>query len=139
MAFSATRSALHGAGVAQGFQWLDGSVLEHVELIEGRAPNDIDVVTFYRLPPNLTQRHLAAPALFLAHKEVKTTYHVDGYLEHLGMDAERLTRRTAYWHSVWSHRRNQLWKGFVQVDLAPTEEVVATATPASLANSGVGP
>jgi len=25
-------------------------ILEHIELTEGRAPNDIDVVTFYRLP-----------------------------------------------------------------------------------------
>ena len=44
------RAALHAAGLVQGFQWLDGSFLEHIELTEGRAPNDIDVVTFYRLP-----------------------------------------------------------------------------------------
>ena len=44
------RAALHNAGVVEGFQWLDGSFLEHIEMTEGRPPNDIDVVTFYRLP-----------------------------------------------------------------------------------------
>lgn len=41
--------------------------------------------------------------------------------------AERLTRHSAYWYSVWSHRRNQLWKGFVQVDLAPGEDTFAAS------------
>ena len=131
------RAALHGAGVVQGFQWLDGSFLEHVEVTEGRAPNDVDVVTFYRLPPGLSQAQLAAKAgAFLTHASVKTTFRVDGYLVHLGMDTERLTRQSVYWYSVWSHRRNQLWKGFVQVDLAPVEDAVATATLASLTTAG---
>ena len=132
------RAALHAVGLVSGFQWLDGSFLEHVELIEGRAPNDVDVVTFYRLPPGRTQQDIvsAAPSLFLDHAGVKATYFVDGYHEHLAMEAERLTRRITYWYSVWSHRRNQLWKGFVQVDLAPTEDATAVATLASLSSTG---
>ncbi|MBT9561254.1 MAG: hypothetical protein IV100_34995 [Myxococcales bacterium] len=131
------RAALHESGVVQGFQWLDGSFLEHVEVLEGRAPNDLDVVTFYRLPAGVSQMQLATklPAL-VDHDSVKGTFRVDGYLVHLGMDAERLTRQSAYWYSVWSHRRNQLWKGFVQVDLAPTEDTAAAATLASLTNPG---
>ena len=131
------RAALHGSGVVQGFQWLDGSFLEHVEVTEGRAPNDVDVVTFYRLPFGLSQAQLAAKAgAFLDHASVKAAFRVDGYIVHLGMDAERLTRQSAYWYSVWSHRRNQLWKGFVQVDLAPAEDSVAAATLASLTAAG---
>lgn len=97
-------------------------------------PNDMDVVTFYRLPPDRSQRDLvsARPALFLDHAIVKRSYRVDGYLEHLGMEPERLTRRSAYWYSVWSHRRDQHWKRFVQVDLATSEDTFATATLASL-------
>jgi hypothetical protein len=134
------RSALHAAGVLQGFQWLDGSFLEHVELIEGRAPNDVDVVTFYRLPAGLSQAQLAAKAgALFEHDSVKMEFRVDGYLVHLGMDAERLTHQSAYWYSVWSHRRNQLWKGFVQLDLAPGEDIVATATLASLTTTGGRP
>jgi hypothetical protein len=133
------RSALHALGLVSGFQWLDGSFLEHVELIERRPPNDVDVVTFYRLPPGRSQRDLLAaqPDLF-DHAGVRATYFVDGYHEHLGMDPERLALRSAYWYSVWSHRRNQLWKGFVQVDLAPSEDATAAATLASL-NAGGRP
>jgi hypothetical protein len=131
------RAALHDVGLVVGFQWLDGSFLEHVERVEGRPPNDVDVVTFYRLPAGRTQHDLmsAQPMLF-DHDAVKTSYRVDGYLEHLGMDAERLARRSAYWYSVWSHRRNQLWKGFVQIDLAPGEDAAAVATLGSLDAGG---
>lgn len=53
------RAALHSEGLVQGFQWLDGSFMENVEVTEGRAPNDLDVVTFYRLPPGTSQQRLA--------------------------------------------------------------------------------
>lgn len=132
------RRALHEVGLVSGFQWLDGSFLEHVERVERRPPRDVDVVTFYRLPAGRTQQQVldAAPSLFQDHAGVKTEYRVDGYHEHLGMEAERLTKRTAYWYSVWSHRRTQLWKGFVQVDLAPRDDRVAVATLDSSSRGG---
>ena len=127
------RAALHTAGVVQGFQWLDGSFLENVELIEKRAPNDMDVVTFYRLPNGISQRQLAANLGSTADPDtVRAEFCVDGYLVHLGMDAERLASQSAYWYGVWSHRRDQLWKGFVQVDLAPAEDSAATTMLSSL-------
>ncbi len=124
-------------GMVAGFQWLDGSFLEQVERIEGRPPNDVDVVTFYQLPVGRSQQDLVAadPALF-DHDSVKSSYLVDGYFEHLGMAPERLTKQSAYWYSVWSHRRNQFWKGFVQVNLAPGEDAAATSTLASLKAGG---
>lgn len=131
------RGALQALGLVSGFQWLDGSFLEHVEQLEGRPPNDVDVVTFYRLPSSTSQAQLASAAgALLVHRSVKSTYRVDGYLVHLGMDPERLTRQSAYWYSVWSHRRNQLWKGFVQINLAPSEDATAAATLASLKTGG---
>lgn len=45
------RAALEGRGISSGFQWLDGSFLEHKEAIQAVAPNDVDVVTFFPLPP----------------------------------------------------------------------------------------
>lgn len=44
------RATLHGLGLHDGFQWLDGSFTEQVELLERRAPRDIDVVTFMNVP-----------------------------------------------------------------------------------------
>ncbi|HLL00311.1 MAG TPA: hypothetical protein VK539_06965 [Myxococcaceae bacterium] len=133
------RAALHSVGLVQGFQWLDGSFLEHVEVTERRAPNDIDVVTFFHLPTATSQAQLAAQESELFDNEsVLATYRVDAYLVHLGMPPERLTQQSAYWYSVWSHRRNQRWKGFVQVDLTPTEDLAAAATLANPPPSSTG-
>src|SRR5260370_40008152 len=40
------RAILHRFGATEGFQWLDGSFMEEVEVLERRAPKDIDVVSF---------------------------------------------------------------------------------------------
>lgn len=134
------RSALHSAGLTRGFQWLDGSFLEHVERLEGRTPNDVDVVTFFHLPAGRTQAELAAAAPHLLdHAHGKSTYRVDSYLVHLGTSPERLARQSAYWYSVWAHRRDRLWKGFVQVDLSPAEDAAARAALTGLAHPGAPP
>jgi hypothetical protein len=139
------RATLHIAGLTHGFQWLDGSFLEHVEVIESRAPNDIDVVTFYQLPAGKSQKDLAAqfpdlfPASATAQRALKSTYHVDAYIVDLGMRPERLTQRSAYWYSLWSHRRNQVWKGFVQIDLVPAEDAAAMTILANLVSQGAQP
>lgn len=122
------RSALHGAGISAGFQWLDGSFLERVESLRSCSPNDIDVVTFYILPVGQTQQTLAAshPQLF-DHDYLKNNYHVDAYFFELkGSTIVRLIAETIYWYSLWSHQRNSLlWKGYLQVDLSPTNDIVA--------------
>jgi hypothetical protein len=38
----------------------------------------------------------------------------------------------SYWHSMWSHRRNGLWKGFVQVDISKDEDDIAAALVAQI-------
>ena len=48
------RDALYAAGVTDGFQWINGSFVEHVEVRDRpdkeRRPYDIDVVTFFHAP-----------------------------------------------------------------------------------------
>ncbi len=134
------RARLHVAGLTLGFQWLDGSFLEDIELIEGRSPRDLDVVTFFRLPPGISQaeaRARAPDAFPLTSPEriaMKSVFHVDAYLVDLNGLAERLVRTSAYWYSMWSHRRDERWKGYLQVDLSPAEDGTAsghlTALPA---------
>jgi len=136
------RAALHAAGLISGFQCLDGSFLENVEILESRAPNDIDVVTFFDLPAGKSQADLQQqfPELFPAtravHLQLKESYSVDAYVEHLGKAPSRLVRQSSYWYSMWSHRRNQVWKGFVQIDLAPSDDAMATAQLENLASQG---
>jgi hypothetical protein len=60
-----------------------------------------------------------------AQQTLKATYRVDGYLVDLGMDPQRLVGRAAYWNSLWSHRRDTTWKGYLAVDLAPAQDTAA--------------
>ncbi len=109
------RAFLHSMGLADGFQWLDGSFLEQVELLESRPPQDMDVVTFLNVPADFapTQQQMTA----LSNQAVKQAYRVDSYIVELNLPADELVKRSAYWYSMWSHRRNQAWKGYLEVDL----------------------
>jgi len=139
------RAELHAVGLTQGLQWLNGSFLEDVESLETRPPNDIDVVTYYRLPAGrsqldlLRQRRDLFPIDRATHLQLKSDYKVDAYLVNLAAVPERLMERSTYWYSLMSHRRNQLWKGYVQIDLAPAEDTTAAAALVTIGNQGAQP
>lgn len=139
------RRALHAAGLVSGFQWLNGSFLQNVEELESRAPKDIDVVTFFDLPAKKSQKDMLQqfPDLFPTSLEVlqkiKSTYSVDAYVENLAKAPKQLVRQSSYWYSMWSHDRNQAWKGYVQIDLASTEDSLALAQLENLSRQGVLP
>ena len=119
--------------MTDGFQWLDGSFLENIEVIEARSPNDLDVVTFFRLPAGTSQAEIRtrAPDAFpqtRAERSVfKSVFFVDPYLVNLGAPPERLVRSSTYWYSVWSHRRDSNWKGYLQIDLNPAADAAAAS------------
>ena len=118
------RAALHGAGLTRGFQWIDGSFVEDVESSRGRAPWDIDVVTFFYIPEGHTRESLARdfPNIFTA-TAAKSAFRVDAYFVGLNQtSAERIVDRVVYWYGLWGHTRGRLWKGFVEVDLDPGED-----------------
>jgi hypothetical protein len=127
--FMKFRSALHSVNLTKGFQWIDGSFLENVEEIEKRDPHDIDLVTFYCLPDGITEIDLVdkAPHLFDPER-TKEDFHVDAYFVRLNTeDPELLVDQVAYWYSIWSHRRNGLWKGFLQIDLSSNGDQIAAS------------
>ena len=131
------RATLHSTGLLDGFQWLDGSFMEDVETLESRPPNDIDIVTFLYSsqfnPGNLDPLTLMNPAS-------KTQFKVDAYFVELDVTPpHELTLLSAYWYSVWSHRRNDVWKGYLQVDLAPNEDADAIAWLNQSRPAGAGP
>ena len=123
------RADLHAAGITSGFQWLAGSFLEQVEALEGRAPRDMDVVTFLDLPQGLDQRALVQRhGTLFDQKHVKATYAMDAYFAVLGQPTDQWqVKNIAYWYSLWSHRRDGLWKGFIQVDLDLSQDGDARA------------
>lgn len=134
------RFALRELGLCTGFQWLDGSFLEDVETIQSRPPNDVDVVTFYHLPAGDSQHDIQtkSPELFDP-GHVKSAYHVDAYVMHLGTAPRLLVRRSSYWYSLWSHRRNLAWKGFVEIDLDGNGDSDARALLSAQSSSGGNP
>ncbi len=115
------RMTLHGMGITEGFQWLDGSFLEQVEVLERRPPRDMDVVSFLKVSATFdpTPQQLVE----LDHDHVKQTFLVDSYLVEMDkLERPNLIRKAAYWYSMWSHRRNQAWKGYLEVDLNPAPD-----------------
>ncbi|MDR0743411.1 MAG: hypothetical protein LBF05_03530 [Tannerella sp.] len=122
--FLAFRAELHKLGIICGFQWLDGSFLENIEILENRAPHDLDVVTFYQLPVGETQQSLVQKNQDIFNPvHLKSDFTIDGYFSMLGLPVDNKEIKTiTYWYSMWSHRRDGLWKGFVQIDLDPSQD-----------------
>lgn len=118
------RAELHQAGLVSGFQWIDGSFVEDKEWLQGEAPSDIDVVTFYRLPEGETQATLRAAAPDLFNREAtKSRYSVDAHFLSLSQPlTEDFIEWCLYWHSLWGHRRDGRRKGYLRVDLSDKED-----------------
>lgn len=137
----AYREAFMKAGAAQGFQWLDGSFMEKKEVLELCAPNDVDAVTFFQLPPGVDELGFLSgnPDLF-DHDAVKTNFLVDGYPFVLGGALTAVdVRLVSYWYSMWSHRRTGMWKGFLEVNLSVADDASAAALLDHIAQGGTNP
>ena len=121
------RAALHAAGIVQGFQWVNGSFVEDKMWTRGSEPDDIDLVTFYRLPSNYNQSEFYSnfPHLF-DQPGNKDRYHSDTYFVALDTgNTHYLSRWIAYWNSLFSHTRAYQWKGYLEIDLSDAEDVAA--------------
>lgn len=115
------RAELHKMGLTVGFQWLDGSFSEDIEMLEHRAPRDIDVVTFTPADDSfLLGLSLEQIDLLGNQQKIKDEYKVDFYVQSLSDPVDTLVSMTTYWYSMWSHRRTGQWKGFIKVDLSPS-------------------
>ena len=113
------REALYKTGIENGFQWIDGSFVEEIEVSESRSPSDIDVVTFYRPPEASGNEHLK---LFDS-VETSLTYKVDAHGVVLGEPmTDVLVDYIAYWQHVWTHRADGSRKGMVEVPLNPQDD-----------------
>lgn len=120
------REALSQAGLTDGFQWVDGSFTENVELNLKRPPNDVDVVTFFNFQSGDSDEIVIARNEQIFQQEfVKDTFLVDSYFESLQASGANLVSRTVYWYSMWAHKRDLSWKGFVQIPLSPQLDPIA--------------
>lgn len=125
----AYRSDMAALGFVRGFQWLDGSFAEDVEAHQQRPPNDIDIVTFAFSPAGLTSAQInqviADNPVVFTNARAKEKYGCDAYVVPLDKAPENLVKRTAYYFSLFSHRRSdQVWKGLLQIPLE-SDDVLA--------------
>lgn len=119
----AYRAALGAVGIADGYQWLNGSFCSDIERLETRPPGDIDVVTYACRPAHAKgsdefKRFVAANLDVFHPIRTKDLFKVDAYFTDLDIRPHRLVDRASYWHGVFGHQRvTSLWKGMVRVDL----------------------
>lgn len=112
------RRELRGIGVVDGWQWFDGSFVEDVEAIRRRAPADIDLVTFSRVPgdPAEKRRVVMANINLFDRNRTKDLYKCDAFFVDLDKKPELLIDDSRYWFGLFSHQRETaLWKGMIKV------------------------
>ena len=115
------RRKLKSIGVRNGFQWLDGSFVENVELSRGRPPSDVDVVTFALRPTDDLEQWKKLvngnTDLFLPN-EAKQKYRCDAYFVDLNTHPIHVVSNTRYWFGLFSHQRDSfLWKGMLEIPI----------------------
>lgn len=105
-------------GINDGFQWVDGSFSENIEKSEKRAPNDIDVVSFI---PSVSSTVIASItanfAAFVNQRKSKAQYKVDHYIVEIDRNPMITINATKYWIQLFSHNRNGVWKGMIEIPI----------------------
>jgi len=126
--FLAFRKKLKSFGLDNGFQWLDGSFLEDVETRELRPPNDLDIVTIYWGYDPVFQQNLYQNFPEFADSQIsKQIYLLDHYPFDAEFSIEITVNYTRYWVQLFSHNRDAVWKGMLQVPLnTPDEDLNAS-------------
>ena len=112
------RERISDSGIHIGFQWLDGSFLENIEISEGRSPRDLDVVTFFGGLSIAEQTHINGifPEFF-SPRLAKTNFLVDHYAVDYCYDPNVTVEQTRYWIQLFTHKRNGVWKGMLKIPL----------------------
>lgn len=128
------RALIENGGFAHGFQMLNGSFVENVEQVEGRAPGDIDVLSLISIP----QQYHADPTLWqtsgfpfwrdeIANQPLnKQRFSLDTYaIVYPNAGAQGL-KELFYWHGLFGHQRTTFsWKGFVMISFDSAQDQVA--------------
>jgi hypothetical protein len=123
------RSHLNSIGLTDGFQWLSGSFVDNIEVIENRPPGDVDVVTFFYRPAavkadrDMRQFSVTNRGTFDA-RVTKLQYKVDAYYVDLDVvPTTAIVDSTKYWFGLFSHRRRtHEWKGLLRVPLMVSQD-----------------
>lgn len=116
------RNSLLTSGITSGFQWINGSFTSAKP-----DPRDIDVVTFFYNPfDNPQALHLSLCNQGIDFTDIALTkkkFNVDAYPVDLGIKNPKwLIDNSRYWHGLFTHTRDGLWKGILELPLATPDE-----------------
>ncbi|PBJ11514.1 hypothetical protein [Flavobacterium sp. ACN6] len=118
------RGKLNNFGIIDGFQWIDGSFTEDIESRDNRSPNDLDLVTFYKMISldansidSLMNNVIANFKEFFDPSLSKTTFKLDHYNVDYGYSPDVTIENTRYWLQLFSHNRLDVWKGILRIEL----------------------
>ena len=136
------RKALRLHGMTSGFQWIAGSFTEDIETSESRDPQDIDVVTFYwYTDPLFNYSFRTAFPQSVDRNRIKADYHVDHFMVDTLFRPEATVEQTRYWYGLFSHKRSDLWKGMLRLELdTEVDDIAALASLSQMSGpAGVTP
>jgi len=112
------RQKLTENGVINGFQWLDGSFLENIEVSESRNPNDLDVVTFFGGLSIEEQTNIRVVFPEFANPTLaKAKFSLDHYGVDYSYNPNVTVEMTRYWIQLFTHNRKNVWKGILKLPL----------------------
>jgi hypothetical protein len=134
------RKAVVDLGIIDGYMWLDGSFVEDAEVLNGRPPNDIDIVTFSvisALDSAAKYRLLTTNPAVFSSAQAKLKYRCDAYFVDLAAPPVMIVSSTCYWFGLFSHqRKTRQWKGMLQVSLLSDDKAALIAL--ELMEQGLG-
>lgn len=121
------RIKINDLGIKIGFQWLDGSFLENIEVSQERPPRDLDIITFYgNLSMDEQNKIVASFPEFANPTLAKQNYLLDHYAIDYMFHPNVTVEQTRYWLQLFSHNRNGVWKGMLNIPLnTPVEDTHA--------------
>ncbi len=110
------RQKMNVNGIVFGFQWLDGSFLEDIEILEKRAPRDLDILTYYRNLNSEKQADIRINFPEFANSSLsKASFLLDHYPIDYAFQPELTVELTRYWLQLFTHNRNNVWKGMLRL------------------------
>ncbi len=111
------------SGITKGFQWIDGSFTENIEVSQKRNPKDLDLITFYRDLTAIEEKHIEENfPEFTDQKMSANMFKLDHYLVDYNFDPEYTITATRYWIQLFTHTRLDVWKGIIQLPLNTPED-----------------
>jgi len=121
------RKELRSVGISEGWQWVDGSFCENIEIAEKRPPNDLDIITISSFTEGEELEQLVTNSSHLFEpSEVKKNYSLDHYwidINHNNYNEPMVLVDTVrYWIQLFCHNRKGVWKGMISIPLNSEQE-----------------